>query len=182
MWGKPGLRLVHPFQQMHPWRTFNLLIPIWAGCYQQPATLTVVRSSSFLKQTMVVCPGRRARCRFLNQVKSPLTQRRQRWAGSIHRMAGFPSSKPVVPTLALVHYSRHQTVGVAGVASYYLPLTTYISVIHSLAGRPEDQPMTRYSKHKMLGLSGKVLDLRITARVFKPKFTHLLLLTDTAYS
>src|SRR5688572_15289486 len=44
------------------------------------------------------------------------------------------------------------------------------------------QPVTRYSKHKMPGLPGKVLDLRILARIFKPKFIHLLLLlANTAY-
>jgi hypothetical protein len=29
--GKPGLRSAHPFQEMHQWRMFNSLIPIWVG-------------------------------------------------------------------------------------------------------------------------------------------------------
>src|SRR4026208_2267586 len=128
----------------------NLLIPIEVGYWQLLRIPTAVRSSIFLKQTMAVSPGRHTDCRFLNQVRLLLMQKRQIWVGSMYRSAGFPSNKPAVPTLALADYLRPQTVGIAGVASRYLSLTAYISAIHTPAGLSEDRRTTSYSKHRMV--------------------------------
>src|SRR6266540_6809073 len=125
-------------------------MPIQVGYYGRPQILMVAQSSNLLTQLIRGSPGQPALYPFLKRGRSPQTQKKLKWVGSIHRQAGSPSNRILGPTLVLGFSLPRLTAEIPGVAPIYLSQTTFIFVIRKMDGQWVDPLTINYSKQGML--------------------------------